>query len=166
MEEFFAPFASDLIEPFGNVSWQAAAMRLVAAALLGGGIGWERERRHKAAGLRTHMIVSVAACLFTLISFDLMTVPPSEDDTLRMDPLRLIDAVTAGVAFLAAGAIFMSRGEPRGLTTGAGMWLAGAIGLACGTGNLVLAAMATGLAIAILWLLLQLPTERENSDGD
>lgn len=157
MQDLLAPFLSDFVTPFGKVPWQATALRLVAAALFGALIGWEREAQDKAAGLRTHMLVSVAAAVFTFIAFDLMTIPPSEDDTLKTDPLRLIEAVTSGVAFLAAGVIFMGRGRPRGLTTGAGLWLAGAVGLACGTGNIALAAMATGLALVILWLLRKLP---------
>ena len=160
MQDALAPFLSNFVTPFGNVPLQAAALRLVAAALLGALIGWERESRDKAAGLRTHMLVSVAATVFTLIAFDLMTIPGTEDDTLRTDPLRLIEAVTSGVAFLAAGAIFMGQGKPRGLTTGAGLWLAGAVGLACGIGNIALAGMATGLALTILWLLRKVPVGR------
>ncbi len=72
------------------------------------------------------------------------------------DPIRVIEAVTAGVAFLAAGAIFRSQGDVKGLTTGAGMWLAGAIGVACGAGYCMLAVMATVLAafilVAVRWL--------------
>ena len=72
------------------------------------------------------------------------------------DPIRVIEAVTAGVAFLAAGAIFRSQGDVKGLTTGAGMWLAGAIGVACGVGYGILALMATVLAaiilVAVRWL--------------
>lgn len=165
MNEVFSPFLSDFIDPFGNVGWQAATLRLLAAAFFGACIGWEREQRDKAAGLRTHMIVSVAACVFTLIAFDLMTIPATEDDTLRTDPLRLIEAVTAGVAFLAAGLIFKSGGQPRGLTTGAGLWLAGAIGLATGTGNVALAAIATVLAMIILWLLLYVPANPNEDDA-
>ena len=67
--------------------------------------------------------------------------------------MRLIEAVTAGVAFLAAGSIITSGGRVTGLTTGAGMWMAGAIGLACGSGLLPLAILAAVLAIAVLWLL-------------
>lgn len=165
MQELLAPFLSDFVTPFGHVAWQAAALRLVMAALFGALIGWERESQDKSAGLRTHMMVSVAAAVFTLIAFDLMTISASEDDTLRTDPLRLIEAVTSGVAFLAAGVIFMGGGRPRGLTTGAGLWLSGAIGLACGTGNIVLAAMATGLALVILWLLRKLPVENHVGRG-
>ena len=73
-----------------------------------------------------------------------------EDMEMQIDPLRLIEAVTAGVAFLAAGIIFTSKGEVRNITTGASMWLAGAIGLACGTGQILLAAMATLLVVVVL----------------
>lgn len=149
----FEGLQGGFVTPFENVPLTSAAMRLTAAVVLGGCIGLERERKGKSAGLRTNMMVALAACLFTLIAFDLLSVPPSEDDMIRLDPLRLIEAVTAGVAFLAAGLIFVDGGRARGLTTGAGMWLAGAVGLACGVGNVMLAAMATALAVSVLWIL-------------
>ncbi|WP_370038900.1 MgtC/SapB family protein [Nocardioides sp.] len=65
-----------------------------------------------------------------------MLSPIGDDDSIRKDPIRLIEAVTAGVAFLAAGTIFTRGGDVKGLTTGAGMWLAGAVGVACGLGHL------------------------------
>ncbi|AJE48205.1 MgtC/SapB family protein [Celeribacter indicus] len=171
LQSLIDTFKGDFLSPFEYVSWQTAGLRLVAALLLGGLIGWERERKGKSAGLRTNMMVSVAACMFTLISFDLMTVPPTEDQTLRLDPLRLIEAVTSGVAFLAAGLIFVQGGQAKGLTTGAGMWLSGAIGLACGVGNLGLAVMATGLAVVMLWLLAliaerTMPPPRRRTDEE
>ena len=146
---------SDFIQPFSVISWQLALVRLSAACLLGGLIGLEREIHDHSAGLRTHILIAMASCLFTLISFDLMgvPVPGADEETLRTDPLRLIEAVTAGVAFLAAGTIITQGAQVRGLTTGAGMWMAGAVGLTCGVGNLWLAAMASGLALAVLWLL-------------
>lgn len=121
--------------------------RLIAAAVLGGIVGFERELNARTAGLRTHMLISVAACLFALVSLELSALAGEA----RTDPLRLIEAVTAGVAFLVAGSIISSGGKIHGLTTGAGMWLAGATGLACGTGNLALAAVATVIAVVILW---------------
>ena len=72
------------------------------------------------------------------------------------DPLRLIEAVTAGVAFLAAGSIITSGGKIKGLTTGAGMWMAGAVGLACGVGNIALGAIASVMAVIILWVFQRL----------
>ena len=69
------------------------------------------------------------------------------------DPIRIIEAVTAGVAFLAAGTIVFSRGEVHGLTTGATLWLAGAIGVACGIGYYFIALLATVLAVFVLTVL-------------
>ncbi|MBL3608865.1 MgtC/SapB family protein [Rhodovulum sulfidophilum] len=142
--------AEEFSNPFGGLPTEVAILRLVAAMTLGGLIGFERERRGKPAGLRTHMLIALAACLFTLIALRMIDAASTGDVTLRIDPLRLIEAVTAGVAFLAAGAIITNRGGVRGLTTGAGMWLAGAIGLACGTGALPLAGLATLVALIVL----------------
>lgn len=146
-------FVADWINPFSELPWQVALGRMVAAMVLGGVIGWEREVHLKSAGLRTHMLVSLAACLFTLVAFDLMAVTIDNPDALRVDPLRLIEAVTAGVAFLAAGVVFSSRERTRGLTTGAGLWLAGAIGLTCGVGNMPLATIATVAALIVLLVI-------------
>ncbi|SMC88641.1 MgtC/SapB family protein [Primorskyibacter flagellatus] len=137
---------------FAAIPAEVAAVRLLAAVLFGGMIGLERERREKPAGLRTHMLVSMAACLFIVVSQQLAAMF-AETDGLRVDPLRLIEAVTAGVAFLAAGIIFTSGDKVRNTTTGASMWLAGAVGLACGSGQLPLAAMATVIVLAVLLLL-------------
>jgi putative Mg2+ transporter-C (MgtC) family protein len=99
------------------------------------------------------MMIALAAALLTIVTFEMRALPMLADAAAHSDPLRLIEAVTAGVAFLAAGTIFTSKGQVNGLTTGAGMWLAGAIGLACGMGHLPLAGMATVIAVLILSLL-------------
>jgi putative Mg2+ transporter-C (MgtC) family protein len=126
-----------------------ALARLVSAIVLGGIIGFERALHARTAGLRTHILVSLASCLFALLTFEIYARFQGE----QSDPLRLIEAVTSGVAFLAAGSIIVSGGNVMGLTTGAGMWLAGAIGLACGIGALALAALATLIVLPILWTL-------------
>ncbi len=77
----------------------------------------------------------------------------ANDEQVRIDPLRVIEAVTAGVAFLAAGMIVFSRGRVKGLTTGAGMWLSGAIGLAMGFGYWPVAFFATAAAVCVLFAL-------------
>ena len=125
-------------------------LRLVLAASFGGVIGLEREIKDRAAGLRTHMMTALAAAVFTVLTLEIYQHLKSVDETVRADPIRIVEAVTAGVAFLAAGAIIHGRGKIRGLTTGAGMWLAGAVGLACGAGYYVIAIMATVLAVIIL----------------
>ena len=137
---------------FSAVPPGVAAVRLVLSLLLAGIIGFEREYQGKAAGLRTHMLVALAACLFVLVGETLATTEFGADSK-RVDPIRLIEAVTAGVAFLAAGLIFTSGGEVKNITTGASLWLAGAIGLACGVGQAPLAAMATAIIVIILWLV-------------
>ncbi|QDL92781.1 MgtC/SapB family protein [Paroceanicella profunda] len=128
-----------------------AVLRLFIAALLGGVIGIDREARQHSAGLRTHILICLAACLFTLISAELFA--RFADAGGNMDPTRVIEAVTAGVAFLAAGTIIRGEGGVKGLTTGAGMWLAGAIGCATGVGLYLLAVIATVLAVIVLSLV-------------
>lgn len=135
---------------FTGVPPIVAAIRLVMAMILGGAVGWEREMRDKPAGLRTHMLVSIAACLFIIVGVQLGSVEFGDEDRMRIDPLRLIEATTAGVAFLAAGLIFTAGGKVRNVTTGASLWLCGAIGLACGAGQVPLAVMATIFVVVVL----------------
>ncbi len=137
------------------------AFRLTCAILLGAIIGWERETNSRAAGLRTHMMVSLAACLFAIIALELIGFGTEGDGRIKADPIHLIGAITSGVAFLAAGSIIVSGGKVRGLTTGASMWLVGAIGLACGTGRIVLAIQATIMALVVLFIINQFANRPE-----
>lgn len=128
------------------------AIRLLLAATMGAAIGFEREWRRRPAGLRTHILVSLASALFSILTLEITHADIIQGDNIRVDPIRMIEAVTAGVAFLAAGAIIQSRGSVKGLTTGAGLWLAGAVGVACGLGlwSVGAIAMATGLIVMVL----------------
>jgi putative Mg2+ transporter-C (MgtC) family protein len=130
-----------------------SVLRLVTAALLAGAIGIGPELRDKPAGLRTHMLTGVAAALFTIVTFEIRETAMRDGAVFGADPIRIIEAVTAGVAFLASGMIIASRRDVTGLTTGAGMWLAGAVGVACGAGLYSLAAVSTALAILIAVLM-------------
>lgn len=130
--------------------------RLIAAITLGGLIGWEREAHDRPAGLRTHILVCLAAALFAIISIESVHMAGFSDPQVRIDPLRVIEAVTAGVAFLAAGTIIHSRGRVNGLTTGAGMWMAGGIGLALGFGHWFIAIFATFACLIVLLLLARM----------
>jgi putative Mg2+ transporter-C (MgtC) family protein len=118
------------------------AGRLSLAALLGGLIGLEREMHHQPAGLRTHMIVSIGACLVMLVSLHMSEMTPT-----KADPGRLAAQVVAGVGFLGAGAIMRSGLSVRGLTTAACLWTVAAIGLAVGCGFWKAGAMATLLVL-------------------
>lgn len=129
------------------------ALRLAAALLLGSVLGVEREWRERPAGLRTHILVCVASATFALVAIEIVHQPEFSSDALRTDPLRLVEAITGGVAFLAAGFIVFFKGEVHGVTTGAGMWLAAAIGLAAGLGLFSIAALATLLGILTLTLI-------------
>ncbi|MDB5613062.1 MAG: MgtC/SapB family protein [Devosia sp.] len=127
------------------------AIRLLIAAALGAMIGFEREFSTAEAGLRTHILVSVAAALFTILAFEIYhTIEPGGGSGPQADPIRAVEAVTAGIAFLGAGAIFRSGGSVQGLTTGAGMWLAGAVGLATALGYYIIAFGVAVLAVIVL----------------
>ncbi len=99
------------------------------------------------------MLTALAGAVFTIIALELYHFVRATGDKMSADPIRAIEAVTAGVAFLAAGGIFRSRGTVRGLTTGAAMWLAGAVGVACGVGYAQIALTASILALLILIVL-------------
>jgi putative Mg2+ transporter-C (MgtC) family protein len=123
--------------------------RLAAAAALGSLIGFERERLLWAAGIRTHMLVCVGACLFMIVSaFGFSTV--ILEDHVVLDPSRVAAQVVSGIGFLGAGAI-LARGEiVRGLTTAASIWTVAAIGLAVGGGLYFAAGVSTAIILAIL----------------
>ncbi|MGI6245820.1 MAG: MgtC/SapB family protein [Pseudochelatococcus sp.] len=139
-----------------TIPLEVVFVRLLGAAVLSGLIGLERELHRIEAGLRTNMLIGVAAAILCIVTLEMMNELHSSSDAARMDPIRLVEAVTAGVAFLAAGVVVYSRGDVKGLTTGASMWLAGAIGLSAGLGLWPLALLASGLGVAILWILRKL----------
>ena len=125
-------------------------LRLLLAAALGGILGYEREHHGKAAGFRTHMLVSMGAALFVLV--------PQQGGMAIADLSRVLQGVIAGIGFLGAGAIVKHRSEEsvQGLTTAAGVWMTAAIGLACGLGREMTAVISTALALAVLALFPRL----------
>lgn len=145
------------------------AIRMLAAAILGGIIGFEREYLARPAGMRTHILVALAAATFAVVTLELMAHANAGGVT-STDPIRVIEAVTAGVAFLVAGTIIFSRGEVHGLTTGASLWLSGAIGVACGIGYYFIAVLATVLAFFVLtvlrWVEKAMPQRRTPPKAD
>lgn len=148
-----------LVEEFGHPTYTAfsvIAARLLLATVYGAAIGFEREWRNRPAGLRTHIMVCLAAAMLGILTIEIVHAPMFVGEATRVDPIRAVEAVTAGIAFLAAGTILFARGEVQGLTTGAGMWLAGAIGLACGFGLWQIAGFGTLLALIVLGLMRKL----------
>ena len=144
--------------PATSLPWQVIVARLGVAVLLGGILGFERELAERPAGLRTHMLVCLASAVFAVITLEVVAMPIFNDEHVRADPLRLVEAITAGVAFLAAGFIIFKRGAVRGLTTGAGMWLAAATGLAAGLGLWLIAGLACLMGALVLALIRRLET--------
>lgn len=165
--DILARLWADLAASFTATAPSVAALRMIAALIMGGAIGFEREWHHKPAGLRTHMLIAVAAALFALIALEIVEISRAEgaESGARSDLVRLIGAVTSGVAFLAAGSIVTAGAHVKGLTTGAGMWLAGAVGLACGTGRIGLAALATGITLVVLWGFRRIEERLENKSA-
>ena len=124
-------------------------LRLSLAAVMGALIGWEREAHDKPAGLRTHMMVCLGAATFTLATLQLFLLTEGEPNS-SSDPVRIAQGIVGGIGFLGAGQIIQSRGSVQGVTTAAGIWVVGAVGIACGIGHYVLAGMTIALAFVIL----------------
>ncbi|HVL54640.1 MAG TPA: MgtC/SapB family protein [Vitreimonas sp.] len=123
--------------------------RLVIASVLGAAIGFEREVHGHPAGMRTHLLVSLGAGLFTVLS--IVGFPPGEGAPL--DPSRVAAQVVSGIGFLGAGAIIKDGFSVRGLTTAASLWATAAVGMAAGAGDHLIALVATGIVLFSLWPL-------------
>ena len=129
--------------------WNAYAvpvLRLVLAGACGAAVGWQREAHDKAAGLRTHMLLALGACLFTLVTLGLGAG----------DPMRVVQGMLVGTGFIAGGVIFRQGDLVRGLTTAVGLWVMGAIGMAAGLGQYFLALVATAAVFLVMGALQQM----------
>ena len=124
-------------------------LRLLLAGIMGGLIGLEREMRAKGAGIRTHFIVALGSALFMIISMFAF------EGTDKFDSSRVAAGVVSGIGFIGGGVIIFQRNVIRGITTAAGMWVAAAIGLACGAGPKMypIAIAATLLTLLVLEML-------------
>ena len=123
-------------------------IRLLSAAVMGLAIGYEREFRGKGAGVRTHMLVAMGACLFMLIS------KYGFSDSARFDAARVAAGVVSGIGFLGGGLIIKSKTNMiTGLTTAAGLWVTAAIGLGAGSGMVLMAFICTVLVIVCTEIL-------------
>jgi putative Mg2+ transporter-C (MgtC) family protein len=131
-----------------TLNWDEALLRLALAGVLGGLIGLERELRERGAGLRTHLLVSVGAALFTIAG-----AYGFGGGGVRVDPTRVAAQIVTGVGFLGAGAIIRQGFSVRGLTTAATLWVVAAVGLAAGAGYYSGAVITTALVLLALWPL-------------
>jgi len=129
--------------------------RLVIAGILGALVGFEREKRFKEAGLRTHFLVAVGSAVAMIVSkyafYDVV-----HTGTIELDPSRIAAGVVSGVGFLGAGTILVQRQSVRGLTTAAGLWATAGIGLAIGSGMYIVSICGTILVLVGLEVLKRL----------
>lgn len=137
-----AALAAEFTLPSGGVL-AVTVTRLVLAAVLGGLIGYEREKKERTAGLKTHILVSVGSALFVLA--------PLYAGVSQADNTRVVQGVVSGIGFLGAGAILKLQKDVRveGLTTAASIWLTSAIGVAVGLGNGLLGVATTAVALFV-----------------
>jgi len=140
----------DIVTQFSPQWLGQWALRLLAACVLAGAIGYEREfASHKPAGFRTHILVGLGAALVMMTSEFAMRMFPAAN----MDPTRIGAQVVSGIGFLGAGAILRSGFTVKGLTTAASLWAVACVGIACGIGFYAGALLATALVLAVLTLL-------------
>ena len=126
-------------------------LRALLAAVLGGLIGFERDVHGRAAGLRTHLLVSLGSALFTLVSIEIALLAAPEARVA--DPGRVAAQIVTGIGFLGAGAIIKKGFSIRGLTTAACLWIVAGIGMAAGAGLFEIALLVSLLSLITLVLL-------------
>ena len=136
------PIAEVFLQPLSVYATDVG--RLLLAAVCGAVVGWERESHEKAAGLRTHILLAIGACLFSLVALRMSEEPD------KTDVMRLLQGMLVGTGFICGGAIFREGGSVRGLTTATGLWVMGAVGLAVGVGQYFLAILTTVVTFAVM----------------
>ena len=141
-----------------HLSIQEITLRMAMAVVVGGVIGYEREKKGREAGFRTHILVAVGACILALIQehttiqvMEMATLTEEAKSVLSADNARMVAQVVSGIGFLGAGTILVSNGNIRGLTTAASIWTSAALGIALGMGFYDIA--GAGLVVTILTLV-------------
>jgi putative Mg2+ transporter-C (MgtC) family protein len=136
------------------LSHVALVIRITTGGLLGGVIGYERDRHGRPVGLRTHLLVALASATFMVVSSHFVYFQGyGKDDLVEVDASRIAASVVSGIGFLAGGAILRTGLTVQGLTTAAGLWLVTAIGLCAGAGMYVEAVVVTALGVVSLTVL-------------
>ncbi len=123
-------------------------IRIILSIFLSAIIGYEREITHKPAGLRTYMFIGMGSCLFTISSFYFLPI----NGVASVDTSRIAAGIVTGAAFIGAGSIIARRGDIKGVTTAAAMWVVASIGLMVGLGNYLIPIASTAITLVILRL--------------
>ncbi|HJE15914.1 MAG TPA: MgtC/SapB family protein [Lapidilactobacillus dextrinicus] len=146
---------------FYQLTLAEISIRLLLAVIISGFIGYDREHKNRPAGIKTHMLVCLGACVIALIQkeigFNALNVAiahPRISGVLRADDARLIAQVVSGIGFLGAGTIVVQHHSIRGLTTAASLWSVACVGLAIGMGNYLIA-IASAIAVFLVLVVVK-----------
>ncbi len=133
-----------------GTNWWQMLICLTVALLLSTAIGFERQLKHKSAGMRTHTLVGLGAALFTIVSkygfSDIVA-----EGTVNLDPSRVAAQIVSGIGFIGAGLVFVRRNKVRGLTTAAAIWLTAAVGMSAGAGLVIPAVFVTLTYLVVVY---------------
>jgi putative Mg2+ transporter-C (MgtC) family protein len=154
--------------PMEAFTWGELLLRLSLAAGIGLLLGFDREMRGHDAGIRTHALVALSSAMIMVSS--LIIYQQLRTANFAPDPLRSIQGLAQAIGFIAAGLIFVRGGSVRNMTTAANIWIAAAIGIACGLGQYRVVIVGAGLALILLTVvgLLErfLPVEKKDAEQD
>lgn len=151
-----------------SLEWSDMAGRLGAALLAGALIGLERERKHRPAGFRTMILVSLGSAIFTIMGWEVIAEAHSElkgGAVPGADMSRVLQGLMGGIGFLGAGAVIQSKKAVRGMTTAAAVWVVAGIGGACGLGLYKLVVLAGAMALFTL-IILEVVEDKYFPDGE
>ena len=155
-------------DPLALHSLGEVALRLGLAVLVGLLLGFDREMRGVDAGIRTHALVALSSAMIMMSS--LLLFDHLREDGMAPDPLRAVQGLSQAIGFIAAGMIFVRGGAVRNMTTAANIWIACAVGIACGAGQYLLVLVGAGLALLLLTVLKLmerwLPAPKGGKDED
>lgn len=156
------------VQPLDLYSFGDLALRLGLASFIGLLLGLDRELHGHDAGIRTHALVALSSAMIMVSS--LMLFDQLDKGDGAPDPLRAVQGLSQAIGFIAAGLIFVRGGSVRNMTTAANIWIAAAIGIACGAGQFLLVLVGAGFAVVLLTLLKVferiLPSEKISDQSD
>jgi putative Mg2+ transporter-C (MgtC) family protein len=133
-----------------HFTWLEIIVRLAAALAAGGAIGLDREWLRKPAGLKTHMLFALACAMMSVMALEIYFAELDRGPGGNPDATRILQGIITGMSFLGAGAIIRGQHKVHGLTTGAGVWLSGGLGIVFGVGQFRLGIVATVLGLIVL----------------
>ena len=151
-------------DPLALFSWTELLLRLGAASGIGLLVGLDRELTGHEAGIRTHALVALSSAM--IMASSLMLTAQLRTDDFSLDPLRAIQGLSQAIGFIAAGVIFVRGATVVNMTTAANIWVAAAVGIACGAGQYRLVLVGAGLGFVLLTVLKLIESRLPKAKGD